>query len=273
MFKPILLLGWLAVPALTVTAQEYSVFNPCPDNTYTADGKWKLHDRARPQPPRVAPDTAQEKEFAVAPADAVKLSFAHWKDTRIWHAEGDAIVSHPAPRDLESLESFGSCRIHLEWQAPAESNKTDQNRANSGVFLMNTYELQILDSYENVTYADGMAGALYAVKPPDANPLRPSGEWQSYDIWFQRPTFSDKGAMVTPACVTVYINGVLVQNNAPFDGVGVYQPRAPYRKHADKLPLRLQYHNEIISFRNIWVQPLADDAVVAPAGKVGLVAP
>ncbi|MDR1192107.1 MAG: DUF1080 domain-containing protein [Verrucomicrobiales bacterium] len=268
--KKFLMLVWLGLAVdQSSQAADYDVFNPHPDNTYTADGKWKLHDRERPQPPRVAPDEARQRELAIAPADAVRLDFSKWKDTRIWHDEGGVIVSRPAPRDLESLDSFGSVRLHLEWMAPADSPKTDQNRANSGVFLMNTYEVQILDTHENVTYADGMAGALYAVKPPDANPLRPSGEWQAYDIWFKRPTFDDKGAMVTPACVTVYINGVLAQNNAPFDGESVYQPRKPYRKHADKLSLRLQFHNEVISFRNIWVQPIDNDEVMAPAGRLG----
>jgi hypothetical protein len=254
-----------------IAEPNYDVFNPCPDMNRTADGKWKLHDTERPQPPRVEPKSEQDlQKWAQAPADALQLDYSKWKDTRIWHTEGNLIVSRPAPRDLESLDAFGSCRLHLEWMAPENSTKDGQNRANSGVFLMSTYEVQILDTYENKTYADGMAGALYAVKPPDANSLRPSGQWQYYDIWFKRPTFDDKGAMVTPACITIYINGILVQNNVPFDGVSVYQPRQLYKKHADKLPLKLQYHNEIISFRNIWIQPLDNDKVVSPEGTLGV---
>ncbi|MDR0532555.1 MAG: DUF1080 domain-containing protein [Verrucomicrobiales bacterium] len=254
----------------------YDVFNPCPDVNRTADGKWELHDMKRPVPPKVAPKSEKDmQDWIKAPAGAIQLlgsgsDVSLWKDQRKWIMEKGVLEVVPKGQNFETVDSFGSCRLHVEWMAPAESNRKEQNRANSGIFLMSTYEVQVLDTYDNPTYADGMAGALYAVKPPDANPLRPSGQWQYYDIWFKRPTFDEKGAMVTPACVTVYINGVLVQDNVPFDGVSVYKPRQPYKKHADKLPLALQYHNEVISFRNIWLQPLGDDNVVSPAGKVGI---
>jgi hypothetical protein len=247
----------------------YDVFNPYPDEKFTVDGKWKVHDMNRPQPPRVAPDEARQKELAVAPAGAVSLDYAKWKDTRVWHDENGLIVCHPAPRDLESLAAFGSCRVHLEWQAPAESTRSGQGRANSGAYFMSLYEVQILDSYENQTYPDGTAGAVYGVKPPDANALRPSGEWQYYDIWFKRPTFDDQGAMVTPACVTVYLNGVLVQDNTAYAGPTTNGRTPSYRAHPDRLPFKLQYHGETISFRNIWIQPLDDNNVIAPAGPVG----
>ncbi|MDR2463163.1 MAG: DUF1080 domain-containing protein [Verrucomicrobiales bacterium] len=262
---------WLGMLASLAFAEpEYDIFNPCPDNWQIADGKWKIHDENRPQPPRVEPKSeAALRASAKAPADAVRLDLSKWKDTTIWFADGDGFASRPAPRDLFTNDAFGSCRLHVEWMAPADSNRTGQNRANSGVFLMSTYEVQILDTYENKTYADGMAGALYGVKPPDANALRPSGEWQYYDIWFKRPTFDAQGKMATPACVTVYINGILVQNNIPFDGVSVYQPREPYKKHADRLPLKVQYHNEQVAFRNVWIVPIDDDEVVAPAGPLG----
>ncbi|MDR2463721.1 MAG: DUF1080 domain-containing protein [Verrucomicrobiales bacterium] len=266
-----LFLGWLALAQTNFAEHEYSVFNPHPDNKLTADGKRKLHNKDYPQPPRVEPKSDQElREWARPPDGAVRLDFSKWKDTRQWVAEDDVIVSRPAPRDLETVDEFGSCRVHVEWMAPADSGRSGQNRANSGVFLMSTYEVQILDTYDNKTYPDGMAGALYSVKPPDANPLRPSGQWQYYDLWFKRPTFDNKGAMVTPACVTVYINGILVQDNIPFDGESVNIPRKPYKKHADQLPFKLQYHNEQVSFRNVWIQSLDDDEVVSPAGRVGV---
>jgi hypothetical protein len=261
----------LGLSCAALAESKHDVFNPSPDINRTADGQWKLHDMERPQPPRIEPKSEKDlQEWAPPPADALRLDYSKWKDTRLWHAEGNSIICRPAPRDLESLDKFGSCRLHLEWMAPADSPHQGQNRANSGIFLMSTYEIQILDTYDNKTYADGMAGALYAVKPPDANPLRPSGQWQYYDLWFKRPTFDNNGNMTTPACATVYINGILVQNNIPFDGISIYQPRQPYKKHADKLPLKLQYHNGTLSFRNIWIQPLNDEQVTSPAGPLGI---
>jgi hypothetical protein len=115
-----------------------------------------------------------------------------------------------------------------------------------------------------------MAAALYVVKPPDFNALRPTGEWQCYDIWFKRPAFDDSGKMTSPACVTVMVNGVIVQKNVPFDSPSSHKKRPPYQKHADARPLMLQNHNEVVEFRNIWIQPLSDDAVLSPAGLVGI---
>jgi len=254
----------------------YDVFNPCPDMNRTADGKWELHDMKRPMPPKVEPKSEQELQgWSKLPAGAIQLlgngsDLSQWQDTSNWVMQDGVVTIHPNDHFLRTKEAFGSAHIHLEWMAPADSARKGQDRANSGVFLMSTYEVQVLDTYDNATYADGVAGALYAVKPPDANALRPSGQWQYYDIWFKRPTFDEKGAMVTPACVTLYINGILVQDNVPFDGISVYKPRQLYKKHADKLPLALQYHNEVVSFRNIWLQPLDDDKVISPAGKVGI---
>ena len=266
----------LAVGARFAGAEEFNVFNPHPEKNRTADGKWTLHDESRPQPPRAAPDEQMERKLAQMPADATVLlgktgDLAAWHDTRIWHTEDGVVVSrYRAPRDLMSKEPFGSCRLHLEWAAPAQSDRKGQDRANSGVIFMGRYEIQVLDTYENKTYADGMAGAVYGVRPPDFNSLRPSGEWQSYDIWFKRPTFDADGKMATPAYVTVFVNGVLVQNNIPFEGRSSHRNRDGYQRHNDKEPLVLQYHNEIVSYRNVWLVPIDDGAPVeTPAGKLG----
>jgi len=255
---------------------EYSVFNQHPDSTRIADGAWEVNDLSRPWPPSATPKpwTDLEKE-AKAPREATILfdgsSLDAWNLPQPWILDAGVLQVHPVNPSLSTKQSFGSCRLHLEWKtAPGNSKKSGQDRGNSGVFLMSTYEIQILDTHENKTYADGMAAALYGVKPPDANALRPAGEWQSYDIWFKRPLFDEAGKMTSPAYVTVLVNGVLVQNNIPFDGPSSHKKRRTYQTHADALPLMLQNHNEVVEFRNIWIQPLPDDAVLSPAGPVGM---
>lgn len=230
----------------------------------------------RPQPPKVDPKPEAElADSAKVPEGATVLfdgkSLDAWNVPMPWTVEDGTLRVRPVQTSLQSKQPFGSCHLHLEWKTqPGNPNRTGQQRGNSGVFLMSNYEVQVLDTYENTTYADGMAGAIYGVKPPDANPLRPPGEWQYYDIWFKRPVFDADGKMVSPACVTVMINGVIVQNNTPFDGPSSYKRRSAYRPHPDALPLMLQNHNDTVDFRNIWIQPLTDDAVISPAGPVGV---
>lgn len=255
---------------------EYSVFNQHPQAQRTADGAWELHDTIRPWPPSVTPRPRAELELEAKPPSGAQILFDGssldaWNIPQAWILDKGVLQVRPVNSSLASKQSFGSCRLHLEWKTPpGNPAKTGQHRGNSGVFLMSTYEIQILDTHENKTYADGMAAALYGVKPPDANALRPAGEWQSYDIWFKRPHFDDAGKMTSPAFVTVLVNGVPVQNNVPFDGPSSHKKRRPYQKHADALPLMLQNHDEVVEFRNIWIQPLPDDQVLSPAGPVGM---
>lgn len=268
----------IAVLAAAASAPglEYSVFNPHPDPTRTADGAWEVHGANRPWPPLATPKPWAELERGTKPPPGARILFGGsnldaWVLPQPWSVHQGVLQVRPANASLNSKEPFGSCRLHLEWRTPPEgARKSGQDKGNSGVFLMSTYEIQILDTYENKTYADGMAAALYGVKPPDANALRPTGEWQSYDIWFQRPLFDDSGKMASPACVTLLVNGVPVQNNIPFDGPSSHKKRRPYERHADALPLMLQNHNEAVEFRNIWIQPLPDGAVLSPAGPVGI---
>ena len=263
--------------SLVSTARaEYSVFNPYPDPERTVYGQWQLHDMNRPWPPKVEPKSASElAESAKPPSGSTILfdgsSLDAWIVPQPWELTNGAMQVHPVNLSLKSKASFGSCHLHLEWRTPVENqNGTGQKRGNSGVFLMSTYEIQVLDTYENRTYPDGMAAALYGVKPPDVNALRPTGEWQTYDIWFKRPVFDAAGAMVSPACVTVMVNGIVVQNNVPFEGPSSHKKRQPYRAHSDALPLMLQNHNDTVEFRNIWIQSLPDEAVESPAGRVGI---
>jgi len=270
----------VAITVLAATGSalgsEYSVLNQHPDPTRTADGAWEMHDANRPWPPSATPKPWSDLEQdAKAPQGATILfdgsSLDAWNLPQPWILDKGVLQVRPVNPSLASKQSFGSCHLHLEWRTPPGSTKkSGQDRGNSGVFLMSNYEIQILDTFENKTYADGMAAALYGVKPPDANALRPAGEWQSYDIWFKRPLFDEAGKMTSPACVTVLVNGVLVQNNIPFDGPSSHKKRRPYQKHADALPLMLQNHNEAVEFRNIWIQSLPDDAVLSPAGPLGM---
>ena len=151
-------------------------------------------------------------------------------------------------------KAFGDIQLHIEWRTPNSGD--GQNSGNSGVYLMNTYEIQVLNSYENFTYPDGQAGSIYGQYPPLVNASRAPGEWQSYDIIFRRPHFDDEGNLTMPARATVFHNGVLVQDNVILTGPTAHKNRPPYEAHEEKLPIMLQDHSEPTRFRNIWVREL-----------------
>ncbi|MBV6647953.1 MAG: DUF1080 domain-containing protein, partial [Cyclobacteriaceae bacterium] len=157
---------------------------------------------------------------------------------------------------ISTKRSFGDVQLHIEWQAPKASDKSGQGYSNSGVFLMGLYEVQILNSFQNETYANGQASSVYKQHIPLVNASRPPGEWQEYDIIFMAPKFSDGGSVVSRARVTVFHNGVLVQNNVELLGPTVYIGNTYYVPHAEKLPLVLQDHGDPIRFRNIWIREL-----------------
>ena len=227
-----------------------------------------------PVPAVVAPG----KTSSEAPADALVLfdgkSLDQWVSTNnrtapaAWPVAGGAFTVNKAAGNIETKRSFGSYQLHLEWRVPANITGTGQARGNSGVFLAALgpgdlgYELQILDSYNNKTYTNGMAGSIYKQHVPLANPTRKPGEWQTYDVVWTAPTFGAGGALATPARVTVLFNGVLVQNNAALLGPTLYIGKPSYQAHG-AAPIKLQAHgdkSEPLSFRNIWVREL-------PAGK------
>ena len=162
----------------------------------------------------------------------------------------------PGTGGIQTKQSFGDVQLHVEWAAPSEVEGEGQERGNSGVFLMGRYEVQVLDSYNNTTYADGQAAALYGQYPPLVNASRPPGEWQTYDIIFRRPHFDANGNMVKPARVTVFHNGVLVQDNVELTGATAHYDRPPYEAHPDALPIQLQDHSDLVRFRNIWLREL-----------------
>ena len=181
---------------------------------------------------------------------------------------------------ISTKQAFGDCQLHVEFQAPIEDTGTGQGKGNNGIGLMNgQYEIQVLDSYDNETYYDGQATAVYKQHPPLVNASRPTGQWQTYDILFTAPKFNDDGSLKSPASVTVLHNGVVTQLNYELTGDTNYMNPPKYTKHPEKQPLVLLYHTDPVRFRNIWIRDLTGDAgraqlkeeakemTAAPAGK------
>jgi hypothetical protein len=177
-----------------------------------------------------------------------------------WRIDADgAVTDIKGAGDLITKEAFGNCQLHIEFREPAEVKSSGQGRGNSGVYLMGKYEIQVLDSYNNPTYSNGQAGAVYKQHVPLVNASRKPGEWQSYDIIFTAPLFKENGDLESPARVTVMHNGVLIQNNVTILGTTDWVRKPVYKKHAAKLPLMLQDHGDDgnpISYRNIWIRNL-----------------
>jgi hypothetical protein len=228
--------------------------------TGCATHEWQVNDRARPRPPKVEP--MYEAELAVSskpPPGAIVLfdgkDLSAWQPSK-WKVGDGYVEIVKKAGDLVSRESFGSCRLHVEWRTPLPAKGKDQSKGNSGVFLMGKYEVQVLDNTDNPTYADGMAGAIYGENPPLVDASRPSGEWNFYDITFRRPTFGLGGAVVRPATVTVYLNGIKVQDNFRLTGPTNHKIALAYAPHPDKLPLVLQNHGQVVRYRNIWIVPI-----------------
>jgi len=173
-----------------------------------------------------------------------------------WKVENGYMEVVPKSGNILTKRGFGDCQLHIEWATPAEVKGSDQKRGNSGVFLMNLYEVQVLDSYQNDTYFEGMAGAIYSQSPPWVNVCRPPGQWQSYDIIFHRPHFNGNKC-IKPARMTIFQNGVMVQDNCELEGLTTKKPSF-YQVHGDKEPLQLQDHNNPVRFRNIWIRELPE---------------
>ena len=172
-----------------------------------------------------------------------------------WTYEDGIVTVKPGTGGLDSKEVFGSVQLHVEWRTPAEVISESQGRGNSGVFLQKLYEVQILDSYENETYVNGQSGSIYKQYVPLVNASKPPGVWQSYDIIFEAPEFNSGGVMIRPAYITVFHNGVLIQNHVELKGPTEDIGFPSYRPHGE-LPIHLQDHGNFVSYRNIWVRRL-----------------
>ncbi|RMG66439.1 MAG: DUF1080 domain-containing protein, partial [Bacteroidetes bacterium] len=202
--------------------------------------------------------------YHTPPSDAIVLfdgkDLTNWESgdgsPAKWTVSDGAMTVAPGTGSIRTKMGFGDMQLHIEWRSPSEITGDGQGRGNSGIFLMSTYEIQVLDCYENRTYSNGQAASVYKQHIPLANACLPPGEWQTYDIIFMAPIFGDDGQLRRPATVTVLHNGVLVQNHVTIRGDTPYKGLPTYHAHASRLPLLLQDHGNLVSFRNIWVREL-----------------
>lgn len=235
--------------ALTVSAQQV-----------VRNGDPKLTEQWTPEPRVVAPG----KTAADAPADAIVLfngtdasAFASKDGSPVkWKIADGALTVVGGTGEIHTKQGFGDCQLHIEWRTPAEVKGDGQGRGNSGIFLMGRYELQVLDSYNNRTYANGQAASIYKQIPPLVNASRGPGEWQTYDIIFIAPRFYPDGSVKSQAQITVLHNGVLVQFNSHLLGGTQYIGVGNYEAHGPEEPIVLQDHGNPVSFRNIWIRKL-----------------
>jgi hypothetical protein len=206
-----------------------------------------------PEPPVITPGDA-----STAPSDATVLfdgsDLSDWENGENWKVEnGVAIVGRG---DITTKQAFSDCQLHIEWSAPTEIQGDGQGRGNSGIFLMDRYEVQVLDSYDNKTYFDGQAGAIYKQTPPLVNAMRPPGEWNVYDIIWTAPRFKTNGEVAWPAYITLLHNGVLLLNHFELLGETPFTSVSSYHAHAERLPIRLQDHGNPVQYRNMWVREI-----------------
>ncbi len=235
------------------------------DDTPLVPGStFKVHDPQRPWPRVVTPPSASTQDKAgTPPSDAVILfdgsSLSGWTHRDgapcRWRLDNGYMEVAPRTGDIFSRDQFGDCQLHVEWAAPAEVVGESQGRGNSGVFLMGRYEVQVLDCYQNMTYADGTTAAIYGQYPPLVNACRKPGDWQTYDIVWMGPRF-EGNRLIRTATLTVFQNGLLIHHAQPLIGPTTHKTVIPYVPHPVTGPLQLQDHGNPVRFRNIWYRRL-----------------
>ena len=201
---------------------------------------------------------------AAPPSDAIVLfdgsDLSAWRNEdggdAEWTVADGAMTVAAGSGDIHTRQEFGDVQLHIEWRTPGVVEGDGQGRGNSGVFLQSLYEVQVLDSYANTTYSNGQAASIYKQHIPLVNASRPPGEWQTYDIVFRAPRFGADGTVAEKANITVFHNGVLVQDHVEIRGETVNIGAPSYKPHAAQMPLRLQDHDNPVSYRNIWLREL-----------------
>jgi len=250
--------------AAVLCAQAQQAPTGYTDTPTIPGSNWRVHDDARPRPPVITPGTSSTATVPGAvPSDAVILfdgtGLAAWRaETGApakWKIQDGYLEVVGGSGDIVTKEDFGDSQLHVEFCTPSPPTGSSQARGNSGVFLFGIYEVQVLDSYNNPTYADGQAASIYGQSPPLVNASRPPGEWQSYDIVYTGPRFKD-GKVAVPGYVTVLHNGVITQNHTEILGATKHRVLPVSVVHGPKGPIKLQDHGSPVRFRNIWIRPL-----------------
>jgi 3-keto-disaccharide hydrolase len=256
MTRRVCLTAALALTAIAAPAQTPNLGYE--DTPMQPNGRWRVHDSRRPQPRVVSPG----KTPGDAPSDAVRLlgadgDLSRWRmhdgSPITWTLAGGVLES--AKGAIETKDRFTDFQLHVEWATPTPPKGDSQSRGNSGVFLLGKFEVQVLDSYNNPTYADGQAAALYGQYPPLVNASRGPGEWQTYDIVFTAPRFTG-ATLATPAVATVVHNGIVVHHATAFWGGTTHRAIVPYSPDMASGPIGLQDHQNPVHFRNIWIRPI-----------------
>jgi hypothetical protein len=244
------------VPALTLML--LAALMPTPGHTQQEDTPERT-EVWEPEPAVVDPGDGQ-----TPPSDAIVLfdgtNLDAWAnlagDAAGWHVEDGVMTAVAGAGDIVTRQGFGDVQLHVEWRTPADVVGDGQERGNSGVYLMQRYEVQVLDSYDNRTYSNGQAASLYKQHIPLVNASRKPGAWQTYDIVFRAPHFAADGEVDSPATVTVFHNGVLVQDHVTLLGPTLFIGDPAYAPHGPREPILLQDHSNPVSYRNIWVREL-----------------
>jgi hypothetical protein len=260
-----------ALGATALRAQQQGAPNPdlgFKDTPMLPNLPYHVHDSDRPQPRQITPAETP----GGAPSDAVVLfdgkDLSKWTqrgrgqargqmEDAQWKVENGYFQAAPGTGDLLTRDKFGSCQLHIEWASPNPPTGTSQNRGNSGVLIMTRYEIQVLDAWDNPTYADGRAGAIYGQWPPLVSPAKKPGEWNVYDIVFEAPKF-DGEKLLKPAYITLFYNGVCVHNRKESMGPMVYRQVAHYTPHPETDAIMLQDHGHPVRYRNVWVRPFGE---------------
>jgi hypothetical protein len=256
----------IALIALVLTTTTYGQQAPVgyDDTPMQPNGKWRVHDGTRPHPAIVTAPPAGDAS-APAPSDAIVLlgtadDLNAWQmndgSAATWTMKGGVLQTGKGM--LRTKQQFTDVQLHVEFATPSEVKGESQGRGNSGVFLLGHFEIQVLDSYRNITYPDGQAASMYGQYPPLVNAARAPGQWQSYDIIFTAPRFAVDGTLEKPAIVTVLHNGIVVHHATPFWGPTRHRSVLPYTPQMASGPIALQDHGNPVRYRNIWVRELKE---------------